>query len=72
MTIPDAPWIRETERTGFCRTGWFNHPPHEDTVICDRCREPVWSGDWFSIDGEVLCADCYDTIIKEVRDQHGF
>lgn len=28
--IPDAPWIRETERTGYCsaRNGaWWNNPP---------------------------------------------
>ena len=28
--IPDAPWIRETERTGYCRSGWWNSPPDED------------------------------------------
>ena len=27
MTIPDAPWISETESTGFCRSGWWNNPP---------------------------------------------
>ena len=30
MDIPDAPWIRETEQTGYCRSGWWNNPPPED------------------------------------------
>lgn len=30
MDIPDAPWIRETEATGYCRSGWWNTPPEED------------------------------------------
>lgn len=30
MNIPDAPWIRETERTGYCSSGWWNNPPEED------------------------------------------
>lgn len=30
MNIPDAPWIRETERTGYCRSGWWNNPPEDD------------------------------------------
>ena len=30
MNIPDAPWIRETEQTGYCRSGWWNNPPEED------------------------------------------
>ena len=30
MNIPDAPWIRETEATGYCRSGWWNTPPDED------------------------------------------
>lgn len=31
MNIPDAPWIEETERTGYCRSGWWNNPPEEET-----------------------------------------
>jgi len=27
--IPDAPWIRETERTGYCESGWWNNPPDD-------------------------------------------
>lgn len=27
--IPDAPWIRETEATGYCSSGWWNNPPNE-------------------------------------------
>lgn len=30
MQIPDAPWIRETERTGYCSSGWWNTPPRYD------------------------------------------
>lgn len=30
MNIPDAPWIQETERTGYCSSGWWNNPPEED------------------------------------------
>ena len=28
--IADAPWIRETERTGYCSSGWWNTPPEEE------------------------------------------
>lgn len=30
IQLPDAPWIRETELTGYCRSGWWNMPPQED------------------------------------------
>lgn len=30
VQIPDAPWIRETERTGHYRFGYWNTPPEED------------------------------------------
>ena len=30
MNIPDAPWIRETEATGYCSYGWWNTPPRDD------------------------------------------
>jgi len=30
MNIPDAPWIRETECTGYCSSGWWNNPPEEE------------------------------------------
>ena len=33
MNIPDAPWIRETEATGYCSAAngaWWNNPPDED------------------------------------------
>jgi hypothetical protein len=26
LDIPDAPWIRETEATGYCSSGWWNTP----------------------------------------------
>ena len=30
LSIPDAPWIRETEATGYCSGGWWNPPPEEE------------------------------------------
>ena len=30
MNIPDAPWIRETERTGHYRYGFWNTPAGVD------------------------------------------
>ena len=24
------PWIRETEQTGYCSSGWWNNPPEDD------------------------------------------
>lgn len=30
LSIPDAPWIRETEATGYCSSGWWNTPPEEE------------------------------------------
>lgn len=27
--IPDAPWIREVEATGYYRFGWWNTPPRD-------------------------------------------
>ena len=29
MNIPDAPWIREAERTGHYRYGFWNTPPED-------------------------------------------
>jgi len=29
-SLRDAPWIEETERTGYCTTGWWNTPYEED------------------------------------------
>lgn len=28
--IADAPWIRETEATGYCSSGWWNTPPEDE------------------------------------------
>lgn len=28
--IPDAPWIREAEATGYYEFGWWNNPPADD------------------------------------------
>lgn len=30
INIPDAPWIRETEATGYCSSGWWNEPEDEE------------------------------------------
>lgn len=29
LNIPDAPWIKETEETGYCKDGWWNNPEDE-------------------------------------------
>lgn len=31
MDIPDAPWIEESMRTGYCSSGWWNTPPEEES-----------------------------------------
>ena len=30
MSIPDAPWIREVEATGYSTYGYWNQPPKDD------------------------------------------
>lgn len=30
LSIPDAPWIREAEATGYYSGGWWNTPPEEE------------------------------------------
>lgn len=30
MVVNDAPWIQETENTGYCSSGWWNNPPEEE------------------------------------------
>ena len=30
LSIPDAPWIREAEVTGYYSGGWWNTPPEEE------------------------------------------
>lgn len=73
MSIPDAPWITETERTGHYRFGFWNQPQDDDAIICDRCGELIdTSGDWFNIDGEILCESCMDEIEEEMRANHGY
>ena len=42
LDIPDAPWIRETEATGYCRSGWWNTPPEpedEETWLDDEATD---------------------------------
>lgn len=56
--IPDAPWIRETEATGYCSWGYWNQPPkkHNDddefiyTVYMDDDEEDEFEGG----DGDVF------------------
>lgn len=73
MSIPDAPWIAETERTGHYRYGYWNQPPRDDAIICDRCGELIdTNGVWFNVDDEILCEFCMGEIEEEVRVAHGF
>lgn len=37
--IGNAPWIEETERTGYCSSGWWNNPPERD-------NRPRWCWDY--------------------------
>lgn len=72
MNVPTAPWIRETERTGHYRFGFWNQPQENDAIICDRCGSLIDTDfDWFVIDGETLCESCMDEIEEEVRLLHG-
>lgn len=72
MSIADAPWITETERTGHYRYGWWNQPQEDDAIICDRCGELIDTAfDWFNIDGEILCESCMDEIEEEMRERYG-
>lgn len=65
--IPDAPWIRETYATGYSKYGYWNSPPQDDAIICDRCGELIdTSGDWFNVDGEILCESCMDEIEERI------
>ena len=58
MDIPDAPWIRETEATGHCSSGYWNQPPKERndddefiyTVYMDDDEEDEFEGG----DGDVF------------------
>lgn len=54
MNIPDAPWIRQCERTGY--------PYPESTIVrCACCGERIWAYDEGEYNGsEWLCYDCID------------
>ena len=39
--IPDAPWIREAEATGYSRYGYWNSPPDEDEYEDEEVDEDV-------------------------------
>ena len=42
VSIPDAPWIRETEATGYCSASngaWWNNPPEYDEYADDEFDE---------------------------------
>ena len=73
MSIPDAPWIAETRRTGHSRFGYWNSPHAEESAICcDRCRDSIYYGDeYYDIDGEIICPDCFDLISGKWRRTHG-
>lgn len=67
MNILDSPWIRETERTGYCSSGYWNSRPKR-FCSCSRCREDIVVGeDFYEIDGENICLDCMDYIIEKMR-----
>lgn len=64
-SIPDAPWIAETERTGYCRSGWWNAPPElyndEDFVFCDICGDAIKIGEEIiTSDHFCLCDSCFE------------
>ena len=68
MSIADAPWIRETERTGHSRYGYWNSPPQEGEIVCQKCREDIPIGCfYYDIDGEILCEECFDDVTREWR-----
>lgn len=73
LNIPDAPWIAQTRRTGHFDGGYWNSTPRvEDSIICDRCRESIWLGeDYYDIDGENLCEECFDIVTRGWRRTHG-
>ena len=73
MNVPDAPWVREAERTGFSRYGYFNAPQDEmDATSCDKCGQLIYLGDdYFDIDGEHLCIDCMDALERKMRRRWG-
>lgn len=45
MQLPDAPWIRETEATGYCSSGFWNNPPMEDKEEYEKECEEVYERD---------------------------
>lgn len=73
MNISDAPWIREAERTGHCRTGYWNQPPEvEDHIVCDRCKEwIVYGEDYYPIGDQNLCEECFDIVSRKWRRTYG-
>lgn len=67
--MDDAPWIKETERTGHCRSGWFNNPPVlVDALVCDRCLDRICLGEeYYDMDGSCLCEECFDILTSKWR-----
>ena len=45
MTFPNAPWIEETERTGYCSSGWWNNPPKDDDPFDWVCPDDLEDDD---------------------------
>ena len=55
VQIPDAPWVQETGRTGYCSSGWWNCPPEKRDKWDDYPDEDFWEeGD----DGDVFYGNC--------------
>ena len=53
--IPDAPEIRETERTGY---------PYPQIKLCPWCGEDA--GDkTYNIEGENVCVDCFTEWLQD-------
>ena len=72
-SIADAPWVREAERTGYSRYGYFNAPQDAtDATSCDRCGELIYLGaEFFDVDGEHLCGECMDALLHRMRRRWG-
>ena len=51
VNIPDAPWIKETEATGYCSYGWWNQPSKPDDEYEEE-YEP--EDDFEGVDGDVF------------------
>lgn len=47
-------------------------PDADERIYCDRCGGEINVGDeYYNLDGEALCDECFDTIAREWRRRHG-